>query len=190
MSGVIDHFGDPQQSPASRASTFVAHSVLPVAIAAFVTELIADLQALPMLASDIAGWTLVAVYVVAIFHQELARICVRCMSEVPADAPVRAQRRRLLLWMSHRFLGWKWFVGWWIYQLAIAALRARLYPEHDDAQGAWLWIPADAAILVLVYSTWLHHRLRPWCPYCRRWDDGDGPHEAVPDPVDLGVKTA
>jgi len=35
----------------------------------------------------------------------------------------------------------------------------------------------------------LHHRLQPWCLYCKGWDEG-GDHEHTPTPDPTGVKTA
>ena len=52
--------------------------------------------------------------------------------------------------------------------------------------GYALPLPAGRAAVcsVLVLAnvvSWRHARLYPWCPHCRRWDDG-GRREPSPDP--------
>lgn len=123
--------------------------------------------------------TFVIVIAVAIgsLHIELTRLCIQCMEEVPADAGVRAQRQRWLLRISHctdsRRKLYTTFGLWLGYPILIGLL--------DPPKVAYL--PTDAFYLLFIYSLWLHHRLRPWCSYCRPWDDGGGIHEPSPDPT-------
>lgn len=51
-----------------------------------------------------------------------------------------------------------------------------------------LAIPGDLSLFAVIYTGWVHHRLRPWCPYCGRWED-DGHEEPSPDPNVLNTKT-
>lgn len=113
----------------------------------------------------------------AMFHTTYTRLCVRCMEEVPADASVRAQRQRWLLWVTHSLESPRKVAVWIGVVMTISVLTATFHlPRIVDA-------PIDAYWLAYLYSMWLHHKLRPWCPYCRRWDDGGFIHEPSPDPV-------
>jgi hypothetical protein len=58
---------------------------------------------------------------------------------------------------------------------------------HGTTQTGYL-IPGDLWMFAVIYTEWLHHRLRPWCPYCRPWDEG-GDQELAPDPTLFGTKT-
>ncbi|MEU4318325.1 hypothetical protein AB0F85_14060 [Nocardia fluminea] len=110
-------------------------------------------------------------------HNDLTRLCVRCMSEVPADAGHQAERQKRVLWLRHaarspfRMLAF----------LALLIVPAVLI--HVLELPRVLALPVDAFWCVFMYSVWLHHRLRPWCPYCREWGEGGGIHEPSPDPV-------
>lgn len=113
----------------------------------------------------------------AIFHTTVTRLCVRCMQEVPADASARAQRQRWLLWVTHSLESPRKLAVWMGVVITSGVLIAAFdLPRVADA-------PTDAYWLTYMYSMWLHHKLRPWCPYCRRWDDDGDIHEPSPDPV-------
>lgn len=187
MSGVIDSFGDPDRSRPSRLFTRTAHLLPPVVAATAAAMLIDDVGGgvLP----DWLSWTVtagyVAVYIAASAHRSFARICIQCMQEVPANAGEQADRRRWLLWIEHHpgkvVLLWLGLFG------ASLAARALLgIPKGPSL----LNLPFEAVLLGSVMATWTHHRLRPWCRYCRRWDDGSGPHERVPNPDPAGVKSS
>ena len=124
-------------------------------------------------AASIALLAFLVAHFTALVHQQSARLCIRCMREVPANAQEQAQGwRRRVLWWEHRSL--KMVL---VSLVIVVFLLERLHYS----------IPADALFTMITcvnsYGLWLHHRLRPWCPYCRRWDDG-GDHVVVPDPAE------
>lgn len=177
-------------SRASRLSTAIAHSliyVLAVGVALHVLSWFRVLNDLDFIVSAL----LIVCWPVAVWHHHLAGLCVRCMAEMPADAPVRAERRRWLLRFSHFSATLKGLVV--MQFVCIAPLLIVIFFPSVFAGGlhSFLWcrIPGDIWIFTLIYSTWLHHRLRPWCPYCRRWDGGGDP-EPSPDPTVNGTKVA
>lgn len=115
------------------------------------------------------------------FHRRQQYLCARCMDEVPADAPTMAQRRQLVLRMAHLSGS---FTGLAIMTVLLAV--PTFLPLRDDVTRL-VAIPADLWLFAAIYSEWLHHRLRPWCPYCDRWDE-DGDEEPSPDPITLDTK--
>lgn len=136
--------------------------------------------------NEVLTWMLVVTVGASIWHRLRSGLCLRCLAEVPADAPVRAERQRGLLKIAHFNSSWKSVaitVAFVVLSPVVLALL--LGGDHSKISSA----PADILVFVLIYAEWLHHRLRPWCPYCRDWDD-DGDPEPSPDPTTFGTKTA
>lgn len=90
------------------------------------------------------------------------------MWDVPADAPTEAERRLPLLRLAH--FG-KTVAGTAVFAVVVVgpALLTALFDGAGTAR--LLYIPGDLWITAVIYSEWMHHRLRPWCPFCRPWDD-------------------
>jgi hypothetical protein len=133
------------------------------------------------------GYAVMVVFVVGsmitLLHHASGRMCIRCMRDVPADAPVRAQRQKMILRFSHFTMT----------PLAILVLLvltfapmfiARLLPTESQLP----YVPQSLWVFMLAYAELVHHRLRPWCPYCRDWDD-EGDPEPSPDPTAFGTKS-
>ncbi len=118
------------------------------------------------------------------YHLRSAHLCMRCMDEVPADAPVQAERRKRVLWFSHQIV-----TGVGIFGLLVPAAAIAFIGNHFGSQTIQhlTRIPADILLFTSLYSTWLHHRLRPWCPYCHDWDE-DGDPETSPDPSEFKTR--
>jgi hypothetical protein len=112
-------------------------------------------------------------------HQ--TRLCERCITESPVLNPAAAVKR------------WRWAL-WWEHHRILRALPSMLLlalifggtaitaGQHNGGRLPWQ-LTGYAVLLPVVGVIWFvtekHRRLRPWCPYCRRWDDG-GAHEAAP----------
>ncbi|WP_280422744.1 hypothetical protein [Nocardia carnea] len=125
---------------------------------------------------NVAGLVTSVLVVIGMLHNDVTRLCVRCMQEVPADAGAQAQRRRWVLWVNHFASSRRGIVALISAIVATWVLAATGAPPAAQA-------PIDLACTVFFYSIWLHHRLRPWCPYCRDWGS-DGMCEPSPDPVE------
>jgi hypothetical protein len=185
IGAIFDTFGDPDRNAASRALTWLAHVAMPVAVVMLVINAIDWFYDIP----DWIGLTIAViqfvVIVIAALHQDIGRICVRCMQEVPADAPVRAQRRRWLL----RFWHFSMTRGYWLALACVIFVPAAIQVLFfETTRATWMNAPGDLFVFAYIWALWSHHRLTPWCPYCRRWDDG-GAHEPSPDPVPEGTKS-
>lgn len=126
-------------------------------------------------ALDLGGWLCTVLIILSQVHNLFARLCVKCMEAVPADAGQRAQRQQSVLWLSHSLTSLRGFGLYAIACVGVSMLVASGFPRL-------ITVPLDLFTTTFLYSLWLHHKLRPWCPYCRRWDDG-GEHEPSPDPV-------
>ncbi|WP_280422762.1 hypothetical protein [Nocardia carnea] len=154
--------------------TSAAHLMLP-AIALQAASRIPYYLGVDHLLISVAGLVANVLVVVGLLHNEVARLCVRCMQEVPADAGTRAQRQQWVLW-THHFV--KSGRGLALLGSALVAYWVFAYSDLPRISQA----PSDLVFTLLFYSIWLHHRLRPWCPYCRDWGS-DGMKEPSPDPV-------
>lgn len=203
---MLDDLGDPDRSP--RASWFarVAHLV-PWFLSLYVIFKLATYVGL--IAAP--GWlsvlqlALPMIIVLAFsLHAEVGRLCLRCMQDVPADASVRAQRKRWQLWIYHRW--WVSNVGFILITLVASFLPylvlgtvyfiviGSLPPPPsfglhltEVSPAPWVNVVYDTLLGLILWSVWKHHRYRPWCPYCKDWGDG-GEHEHVPDPDTVGTK--
>lgn len=179
-----DNFDGTSDRRAARVTTRIAHAVrwlLPVAIV-FRVATYFDYDSVPAgIADAVFTIALVVAFFVASFHQNAARLCVRCMEEVPANAAEIAERRRWALWFHHRHdLRPLSSFGLLVGVLAVGIIGGAKFGGTFFGEVV-CYIPNDVFLFSLIYSVWIHHRLRPWCPYCRGWDD-DGPAELVPDP--------
>jgi hypothetical protein len=167
--------------PMGRLLNRVAHLLIPVVLIAVPIGIARHLapSRVPSWLSIVSSIAYCLVFMVALLHQTFAGICVRCMQEVPRDAARQALRWRWLLWCFHSM------------PIMLLLIVVAVASGVAVAQGApsWVGLLMDAVTLLSVADLWAHHRLRPWCPYCRRWDDG-GEQEPSPDPAPSGVKTA
>jgi len=165
-------------SPRARFLTWTAHLLVPVTAVTFVLSVISDIAPdwMPWLGA-LASTAGNAVFGVAILHYLFAGLCVRCMQEVPEDAARQAVRRRWLLWVWHRLPA---------FAVAYMVLMVAAFVAKMTLGMFWLFLLPDTLVLALAGAVWAHHRLRPWCPYCRDWDQ-DGAHEPSPVPP-AGVK--
>lgn len=169
----IDNAFNDDSRPLSRALTSIAHQLRATLIVIAVLQIPSYFGAGHWLLDTLTTVAMLST-LVATLHEHSTRMCVRCMAEVPADAPIRAQRNLLLLRMFHRpFLTLLAF---------IAAITITGYLIDSHGFPPLLAAPADAMWLAIMYSTWFHHRMRPWCPYCKDWGDG-GMREPSPDPT-------
>lgn len=186
MADLIDDLGDPDRSPGSRLFTRTAH-LLPWAVAAiYPVRVLVDVapETLPAWLTLASGFVILPVFLFATIHQEFARICVRCMREVPANTGRAVTRLRWMLAVSH----WRprRYYALWVPMFVIGTVAVTI----GGVGWSWVFLGCDTLFCITVMAGWVHHRLRPWCPFCRRWDDGQGPHELVPDPDPAGVKSA
>ncbi|BCI84688.1 hypothetical protein MTY66_63130 (plasmid) [Mycolicibacterium sp. TY66] len=187
----IGAFFGSYDSPAARIRTAVAHRQLLILTVAIALDLVSHVVTLPDLLARVAAFATLALMTVAILamysHLFDTALCVQCMADVPADAPVRAQRWRRMLWLRH-FMSTR--LGAAVTLLIAGALGAAQGVSGLQGAARLLFAaPADLFLFAVVYAGALHHRLRPWCLYCREWD-GDGDPEPSPDPTVFGTKTA
>jgi hypothetical protein len=177
-----DHFDGSGDKLTARITTRLAHAMIyliPVAIASRVIYYVFRSTTWVAFLDLFLGLLLLVCYLVSIQHQVTARLCIRCMEEVPVDASERAQRQHL--WLRIQHMSGKTMLIILAVLLAPPWLASAFLDLSERGQSL-LGLGLDVWTFSLMYSMWLHHRLRPWCPYCRRWDD-DGDAEWVPDPV-------
>lgn len=172
------------RSLALRVLSALAHALIYVLVIAAVTR-VASWFHLLVGVNQAATFALVICWMAAIVHRVLGTLCVQCMKDVPADAPVRAERYKRLLRFAHfstTRLGILTAMGIYLAPLVVGIIHPL------NASTELLYLPTDVWFFAVIYTEWQHHRLRPWCPYCRRWDDG-GDHEPAPDPTASNTTT-
>ena len=117
-----------------------------------------------------------------VLHPAVNRMCLRCMQDMPKNPGLSVQRNTRLLRLSH-VNPYILLALFGFFVLVVSLTQALLnWPDW----GIW---PASVFFYTWCWSQWVHHRLRPWCPYCRDWGDGGDP-EVVPDPDPAETKTA
>lgn len=126
---------------------------------------------------------------IALVHTQSTKLCLRCMEDVPAEAPVRVNRWWIkpFLFIEHMF----W--NRWLFILLIMGIFfvPAVVSQLTDSPSLRrvFGLPIDLVLIAWIYSAWPHHRYQPWCPWCRPWDEG-GEAEVVPDPDPAGTKAA
>ncbi|EUA70463.1 hypothetical protein I540_3308 [Mycobacteroides abscessus subsp. bolletii 1513] len=170
--------GDPSGSSKLSAMAHALVYVLGIAILLRVALWFGYLEG----ANEIMTWVLMIVFGASVWHQLRPGLCLRCMKEVPLDGPVRAETQRSLLKLAHFNGSWK-SVTVTVALVIVGPIIVDLLlnDEHTSLSS----VPSDLWIFALIYSNWLHHRLRPWCPYCRDWDD-----DGDPEPSRIRLRSA
>ncbi|NMO04185.1 hypothetical protein HH308_23490 [Gordonia sp. TBRC 11910] len=158
---------------ASAIWSFAAHAV-PIALCVAIPFRVAYWFGLLTAVGTAAQVVVFLCWVAYVAHERLAPLCVRCIDAVPADAPTQARRRRRTLRLFHFTVSPPGIVTFAVLLVGMWTLSA-FHPSN------WLSAPTDVWMFATVWSGWVHHRLRPWCPYCD-WEDG-GYVEESPDPI-------
>lgn len=120
--------------------------------------------------------------IVGLLHNHLTHLCARCMEEVPLDASDTAEKQWWVLRTNHLLDSWRRVLTYMAVTSGLDVVVIGLHLPH------LAYLPADAFFVTYLYSIWLHHRLRPWCPYCRRWDSSGGIDEPSPAPVGKAIR--
>lgn len=169
------------EPPLAKTVTWLAHALpwlLVVSLAARVAYLLQLLPIAPAAAADIIGsFTLLAGFIALTKHLSTGRLCLRCIRSAPLNPEWDVKRNKTFLWEIHidraKFFGVyaaTWVLGGLISPIWLHGFIATLCR-----------LPLDVMFFSLIWSLYIHHRLGPWCPYCRGWDEGGDP-ELVPDP--------
>lgn len=125
-----------------------------------------------------SGALFIATMILISWHENGA-MCERCFAEVPADASVRAVQNGY----DYRMLRFYHRINRVIIALVFVLPALVLLLDLYAVNIAW------SVVDILMILSWRTHRLlRPWCPWCNRWDDG-GSHEALPAPDPSMEKT-
>lgn len=177
-----DHFDGTSDRLSAKLSTRLAHSIiwlLPITMVTSIAFWLGPDWTWLRISNNTAWIFMMFAYLSAILHQDAPRLCVKCMQEVPIDAAQKAQGlQRFFLLLMH--LSRKTAFTLLVALLVFIHVPPFLWDENNYVQILIIVIP-NLYISCLIYGMWLHHRLRPWCPYCRRWGDG-GEAELIPDP--------
>lgn len=178
---VIDNAFNNDDSLVGKALNRAAH-LMPYAIGAVAVACIFRYVGVDHWLISATEHFALACVVIGMLHHIFTRLCIRCMEEVPADASHQAQRQSRVLWLNHLIDSMRGIV---VYLVAVIGYSVLLGAMELPPVAS---LPLDAFYVAFMYSIWLHHRLRPWCPYCRRWDDGGGIVEPSPDPMIKATK--
>ena len=140
---------------------------------------------------DALGGLVVGVWISTLLawfvHDHDTSLCIPCIETVPADAPIRAERRKFVLWFQHFLTRRVALVITLMLVFGPSILLIALHLELTDV-ARWAYVPMTAWFFAGMFAVSQHRQLRPWCSYCRGWDK-DGDHEPSPDPVAFDAKT-
>lgn len=174
------------EPPMSRATSLLAHSIpllMVVAVTARAVWLLHLVSAFSAL-DTFSSLALMIGVVALVFHLRNGGLCLRCIRNTPLNPQLAVNRNKFFLWVIH--LQGKRF---W---LTLGACQLVVLLGAAYASGFILTLtklPLDVMFFSMMWAAWQHHRLEPWCPYCRGWDEG-GEEEVVPDPdpAEKGVR--
>lgn len=161
----------------SQTVTFLAHAITYVLPVTFVA-LVATGFGVTSYVNHFAMAVLLVCWFANLAHHDSGQLCVPCIESVPADAALRADGCRLPLRFAHFVDSRAGILAMVIVCLVPVAAMLTL----PAATVARVYLAVHMWVFAVVYADWTHVRLRPWCPFCRRWADG-GDHEPSPDPV-------
>lgn len=165
------------ESRGSRVLSWLAHALVYLLPVAVVVRVVSWFGLVSYVNVSVAA-ALCGCWIACLLHRRTDHLCARCMDTVPADAPTLAERRRGSLRFAHFVTtvpGILCLVAAFVTPLAASAAL-------PETVARLTFIPSDLWTFAMIYTEWTHHRLRPWCPYCGRWDDF-GDHEPSPDPT-------
>lgn len=166
--------------PLSQALTAMAHS-LPTVIVISLALRVVFLLGVSWLADYDANATLILIITVLVLNSHLRRggLCLRCATNVPLDPQREVTRNKWFLYQTH----WSRRKFLLIFGACCALMWVGNFinGDHTSLLNRLLHLPLDFMFYTIIWAAWIHHRLEPWCPYCRRWDEGGDP-EFVPDP--------
>jgi hypothetical protein len=124
-----------------------------------------------------ARFVLTAVTVIAILgwlaHSRM--LCPACAARLPLDPQAAAERRRWQLHLTHLLPNRTKLIWILLVLLGLPLLIPTGWPLN-----AW-YVVQDTAAAVLLWSLLTHSALQPWCPWCRRGDDGEPAPAPVPE---------
>lgn len=135
------------------------------------------------------GWALVTMIIG--FRHDAKTLCLRCIRVAPLDPQREITRYDRRLRVIHGNTAKRSLIGAVVWVAGFIGFFSLLKWAFPGPEIVPLWAILLVNVIVfspLVYMNmcgqW-HQWLRPWCPYCRRWDEGGSP-EVVPDPVPSG----
>lgn len=112
---------------------------------------------------------------VALFHREgpHGNNCIECLYRQPDDGGQRAEKRMHLLWFNHKpYLRF-------ITSMGLIAIYATISTWSLSLSLAFY----AAGFTLIDYTDHIHHKLRPWCPWCKhRGHGGNCACQTTPDP--------
>jgi hypothetical protein len=142
------------------------------------------------------GWVITGVLIAGIVamnwgeFQHSRNLCWRCWKIVPLDPEAKVKKHDRALRAMH----WVWNKGFkaflalmavFFFPLVFVVVVFPLIGLDTKPWNLFGFVGIFGVQMFLAYTGNRHQWLRPWCPYCKRWDDG-GSHEVVPDPVPSG----
>lgn len=180
-------------SPYGRFRNWLGHYAVPAGIAILVLDAVNRL-------TPSTWWNLVAtgglVFLLLTWFSGTTRhdtvMCLQCATEID-DGDIE-RRRGALAWYHHLAYSPKNMLLY----LVVPVLAISWLPVVGlifDASDSIQWLLRIASFfggvpyVIFAYYVRTHHRMRPWCPFCRDWEDG-GATEQVPDPDPTGQKSA
>lgn len=163
----------------------MAHAVpylIAIAVATRVTYFV-KLSLIPSVLDTVASFLLLASMAALYRHLRFGGLCLRCIRSAPLNPEREVSRNKAFLWEVH------WPTGRFYAVFGVCVVILMLGEHAHGVVHILSKVPMDIQFFSLMWAIWIHHRLSPWCPYCRGWDEG-GEEERVPDPdpAEKGVR--
>lgn len=129
----------------------------------------------PVVFAQAAPWLIFLVVIVLSRDYHDSQLCLACVKRMWDGHKVESHRRALRLWHSYLTrIG-----GLWLTMAGLLVLSFFYQPDRLVMQLYNTFF--TLALVANIYIEAIHDRLRPWCPYCKPWDD-EGEEELTPEP--------
>ncbi len=169
------------ESPMGKTMSLLAHAIPALMVAAVAVRLpyYFGIKWWVTSTADVALSLMVMVGAFALVaHIWKGQLCLRCIQDSPDDPETEVQKKKWFLWFEHMSRRMWWSI--WAGVLALI-LIAGAWTQDNGLIYRLSHLPQDVFFYSMFWAFYCHHRLHPWCPYCRGWDEG-GEEELIPDP--------
>lgn len=170
--------GEP---PLSRVVTFAAHAIPYVIVSAVAVRIASLIGLIPLYVWIVLEIATLTSFVALFIHKITGALCLRCIRDSPLNPELSVRQNKYFLRFEHRT-----FKQWML--IYMVCLICSIVPTNNGIMSVALALPMDVLLFTQMWGFWIHHRLQPWCPYCRGWDEG-GDEELVPDPDPAASRT-
>lgn len=113
----------------------------------------------------------------------LRSMCTRCAEAMPLNGKETAERYRAWLKITHLVMDRaKGYLFVAMACVLAAPTLTLIFGLSQEMRHVISLISFDIPMGLILFATYRHEQVRPWCPWCHWHDKGPKEHPIVPDP--------